>query len=290
MTRHRARPAVPRRYDREVGSLARRHGQGPPGSLAAVMSDGEQNAASRASGHEEEAGQAPRMRAVLGRMRRPGPLVAISVGYLVLVSGVMIGRGISVSPDYLLLILVPVAALSGRLAAFARDWVPFVALFLGYEALRRVAPKLGIRPQVASMVRLEKAVFFGRVPSQVLQRHLGGIHPLVTAATVIYFCHFLFPIAAGLVLWLASRAAFRRFAAALLAMSFAAFLIFLLIPRPRPGTLTTRAPCPASTTWSPAPCRPRSAPTTGGLTPTPSPPGPPCTRPTPPSALWPCTA
>ena len=198
------------------------------------MSDGKQNAARRAGGHEEEAGPAPRIRAVLGRVRRPGPLVAISVGYLVLVSGVMIWRGISVSPDYLLLILVPVAVLSGRLAAFARDWVPFVALFLGYEALRGVAPKLGIAPQVASMVHLEKAVFFGRVPSQVLQRHLGGIHPLVTAATIVYFCHFLFPIAAGLVLWLTSRAAFLRFAAALLAMSFAAFLIFLLLPTAPP--------------------------------------------------------
>ena len=58
----------------------------------------------------------PPIRAVLRRVRRPGPLVAISIVYLALVSGVMIWRGISVSPDYLLLILVPVAVLSGRFA------------------------------------------------------------------------------------------------------------------------------------------------------------------------------
>jgi hypothetical protein len=83
-------------------------------------------------------------RAVLRRIRRPGPLVALSIGYLALVSGVMIWRGISVSPDYLLLVMVPLALLTGRFVAFLRDWVPFVALFLGYEALA------GSRPSSAS--------------------------------------------------------------------------------------------------------------------------------------------
>jgi hypothetical protein len=65
----------------------------------------------------------------------------VSLLYLLLVSGVMIWRGVSVSPDYLLLILVPVALLSGRFLRFLRDWVPFIALFLGYEAVRGIAPK-----------------------------------------------------------------------------------------------------------------------------------------------------
>ena len=119
--------------------------------------------------------------------------MAASVAYLVLVSGVMIWRGISVSPDYLLVILVPVAVLSGRVFAFLRDWVPFVALFLGYEALSGVAPKLGVKPQVGSMVHIERELFACRDPSEVLQRHFGGLHWLVIVCTVIYFCHFLFP-------------------------------------------------------------------------------------------------
>ena len=172
--------------------------------------------------------------ALLRRARRPGPLVAVSITYLALVSGVMIWRGISVSPDYLLLILVPVALLSGRAFAFLRDWVPFVALFLGYEALSGVAPKLGIRPQVGSMVHIERELFAGRDPSEVLQRHFGGLHWLLIACTVIYFCHFLFPIAVGLVLWLVDRTQFLRFTVALLAMSFAAFIFFLLLPTAPP--------------------------------------------------------
>src|SRR5471030_3125864 len=102
----------------------------------------------------------------LGYFRRPGPLVAVSIAYLLLVSGVMIWRGISVSPDYLLLVLVPVALLSGRFVRFLRDWVPFLALFLGYEALAGVAPKSGIRPHYEFPIRIDRALFGGTDPSR----------------------------------------------------------------------------------------------------------------------------
>src|ERR1700689_5106126 len=98
-----------------------------------------------------------RTRASLGYLRRPGPLVGVSLLYLLLVAGVMIWRGVSVSPDYLLLILVPVALLSGRFLTFLRDWVPFIALFLGYEALRDVVPKTHIPVHYGFVIRADKA-------------------------------------------------------------------------------------------------------------------------------------
>jgi membrane-associated phospholipid phosphatase len=174
------------------------------------------------------------MRATLRRIRRPGPLVALSIGYLVLVSGIMIWRGISVDPDYLLLLMVPLALLTGRFFAFLRDWVPFIALFLGYEALAGVAPKLGIAPHVYGMVRIERDLFFGRSPNQILQEHFGDLRWLAIACTIVYFCHFLYPLLVGLVLWLVNRQSFVRYVVALLAMSFAAFVVFLLIPTAPP--------------------------------------------------------
>ena len=113
-----------------------------------------------------------RIHASLGFFRRPGPLVVVSLAYLLLVSGLMIWRGISVSPDYLLLILVPVAVLSGRFLGFLRDWVPFVALFLGYEAVRGIAPKAGFPRHYGFVIRLDKVMSGGVVPSQWLQAHL----------------------------------------------------------------------------------------------------------------------
>ena len=173
-------------------------------------------------------------RAWLRRVRRPGPLVALSIAYLALVSGVMIWRGISVSPDYLLLCMVPLALLTGRFVAFLRDYVPFVALFLGYEALAGIAPKLGVKPKVWAMVDVERWIFDGRSPNEVLQRHFGHLHWLIVACTVVYFCHFLYPLLIGLVLWLINRTFFLRYVVALLGMSFVAFVVFLLVPTAPP--------------------------------------------------------
>src|SRR5260370_29567077 len=92
-------------------------------------------------------------------VRRPGPLVAIALGYLTAASGVMIWRGISVSPDYLLLLMVPIALLSGRFLRFLGDWVPFVAIFLGWEAMRGIAPKTGIAPHIGDLASAETWVF-----------------------------------------------------------------------------------------------------------------------------------
>src|ERR1700733_1925471 len=109
----------------------------------------------------EEMMRVPRIRVPLTYFRRPGPLVLVSVAYLLLVSGLMIWRGISVSPDYLLLIIVPVAVLSGRFLGFLKDWVPFIALFLGYEAVRGVAPKAHFPRHYGFVIRIDKAMFGG---------------------------------------------------------------------------------------------------------------------------------
>jgi membrane-associated phospholipid phosphatase len=176
------------------------------------------------------------MSAVIRRVRRPGPLVLIALAYLIAASGVMIWRGISVSPDYLLLLLVPVALLSGRLLGFLRDWVPFVAIFLGYEAMRGIAPKLGIPPHVTDIAAVERTLFAGHYPNVVLQAAFTGSVGRVLAylATVVYFCHFVFPFAVGAVLWLSNRTQFLRYTTALMGMSFLAFILFLLVPTAPP--------------------------------------------------------
>jgi membrane-associated phospholipid phosphatase len=171
-----------------------------------------------------------RIRVSLSYVRQPGPLVAVALVYLLLVSAMMIWRGISVSPDYLLLILVPVALLSGRFLGFMRDWVPFIALFLGYEAVRGIAPKSGIPVHYRYVIRADEFMFGGTDPSRWLQAHLGSLHWLAIACTVVYFCHFVIPITVGMVLWLVDRVMFLRFTVALLGMSFAAFVVFLLAP------------------------------------------------------------
>jgi membrane-associated phospholipid phosphatase len=174
---------------------------------------------------------------VLHRVRRPGPLVAISLAYLVAAAGIMIWRGISVSPDYLLFLLIPVALLSGRFLGFLRDWVPFVVIFLGWEAMRGIADKTGFTPHVRDLANIETTIFGGHLPTAVLQQALdvgtfGRV--LAYASTVVYFCHFVFPLAVGMILWLVDRVQFVRFTTALMGMALIAFVIFLLVPTAPP--------------------------------------------------------
>jgi membrane-associated phospholipid phosphatase len=163
-------------------------------------------------------------------------MVVISLLYLAAASGVMIWRGISVSPDYILLLLVPVALLSGRFLGFLRDWIPFVAIFLGYEGMRSIAPKTGIAPHVYDIANIERTIFGGHIPTAVLQATFtGGVgRALAYLATVVYFCHFVVPFGIGIALWLVNRTQFLRYATGLMGMSFLAFFIFLLLPTAPP--------------------------------------------------------
>jgi membrane-associated phospholipid phosphatase len=176
------------------------------------------------------------VRDALRRIQRPGPLVTIALVYLIAVSGIMIWQGISVSPDYILLLLVPVALLSGRFLGFLRDWIPFIAIFLGYEAMRGLAPKIGIAPHLGDIVNIEVELFGGHIPSAVLQAWAPGTFGRVLAyvATVVYFCHFVFPLGVGMILWLSNRTQFLRYTTALMGMSFLGFVIFLLLPTAPP--------------------------------------------------------
>ncbi|HEY2705703.1 MAG TPA: phosphatase PAP2 family protein [Candidatus Dormibacteraeota bacterium] len=169
------------------------------------------------------------------RALRPGPLAALALLYLVLVSAVMIWRGISVSPDYLLLLLVPVAVVSRRLLRFAADWVPFVAILLGWEAMRGIAPRTGIPPLISELAGADRWLGGGRLPTATLQQALAPLGEVVDdAATVVYFCHFLVPIGVGLVLWLVDRRIFLRFVTALMGLAFACFVVYLLVPTAPP--------------------------------------------------------
>ena len=173
---------------------------------------------------------------VLAGVRRPGPMVAVSVVYVAVVSGIMIWRGVSVEPDYILAIFVPVAVISGRLVRFLRDWVPFIAIFLAWEAMRGLAYDDGIAPHVGDLASLEKSVFFGHLPSQWLQSLTSGdaLHILALAATVVYFCHFVVPLLVGLVIWLRDRTHFVRFTSTLMGMALVAFVVFMLFPTAPP--------------------------------------------------------
>ena len=166
-------------------------------------------------------------------MRLQHVLAPAVVAYVVVVCLFSVWRGISVSPDYLLVFLLLGAVVMGRWKPFLVDWLPFLALFLGYEVLRGLAGASGIEVHYSAPIVFDTAIGRGAIPTVTLQHALfrpGQTSALDIALTFVYFLHFAFPLTLGFALWLRQRSVFRRYAAAMLVMSYAAFVFFLLVP------------------------------------------------------------
>src|SRR5437868_2760822 len=168
-------------------------------------------------------------------VRRPGGLLIGSLLYLSVIFGVMLWRGVSIEPEWVVLALLVIAIALGRGLTFIADWGPFLVLFLAYEAMRGFAAKTGFAPHDLS--GLEKAVFAGTIPTLTLQHslyHVDRVGPQDLVAMFFYFMHFPLPIVVGFVFWLRSREHYRRFIAALLLVSFLAFVTYLFFPSAPP--------------------------------------------------------
>jgi membrane-associated phospholipid phosphatase len=169
------------------------------------------------------------------RFLKPGALLIGSLVYLAVIFGVMLWRGISIEPEWVVLALLVIAIAMGRGLTFIADWGPFLLLFFAYEAMRGFAAKTGFAPHDLS--GLERAVFGGSLPTMELQRAFyvpGTVSVQDVVALFFYFMHFPLPIVVGFVFWLRSRDHYHRFIAALLLMCFLAFVTYLFWPTAPP--------------------------------------------------------
>jgi hypothetical protein len=181
---------------------------------------------------EEVAGGQPH--AHLGRRNDRLLLLAIA-SYAILLSILMIARGISVTPDVVIVGFGLAALLLGRGRLFLRDWIPFLALFFAYELMRGYADKFGLPIHVTDIIWLERIVGLGGLPTVWLQGlfHHGpetASDGLATLSLIFYFLHFPLPLAVGFLLWIHQRRIYYDFVGALIVLSMAAFVTYLLLP------------------------------------------------------------
>jgi membrane-associated phospholipid phosphatase len=117
------------------------------------------------------------------------------------------------------------------------DFVPFAAVLIVYDHLRGVADTLGMPTWWHPQLDVDKALFGGRVPTLWLQEHLS-YYPDVRWWDVVtglaYISFFFLPYVTAAVLWLRSRAEFRRWASRFVTLSFLGFGFFALIPAAPP--------------------------------------------------------
>jgi membrane-associated phospholipid phosphatase len=171
------------------------------------------------------------------RRRNDRLLVAGVLVYSAVVVILMVATGVSITPDFLAVAFGLAAVLLGRGRLFLRDWVPFIVLLLAYELMRGVADDAGLPLHAADLAHAERIIAFGVLPTQVLQdalRPASGIDPIAIVATIVYMLHFVLPLGAGFVLWLWRRPLYYDFVAALVLLSVAGFVTYMLVPAAPP--------------------------------------------------------
>lgn len=175
-----------------------------------------------------------------GRLPHSVLLAGVTV-YLIIGLLLMFKRGGFVEVDNFILLLLAAAIILGQLVSFIRDWAPFMLILFGWQMLRGFADNygqsLGIRVHDADLVRTEKWLFRGRIPTVELQRRFyvpGQIHWYDIVATSFWAFHFALPLLVGFLLWYSRRDLYWRFITGLLLLSFAGFATYILYPAAPP--------------------------------------------------------
>jgi membrane-associated phospholipid phosphatase len=122
----------------------------------------------------------------------------------------------------------------GWASGVVRDWLPFFALLIAYDALRGSAKGL-FAPHYLPQLNVDQALF-GSNPTISLQHAMWHGHPrwYDLALAGVYLTHFFATPVLAAVLWKLDRARFRRLVAMVATMSAAGLLTYLLYPAAPP--------------------------------------------------------
>ncbi len=158
--------------------------------------------------------------------------IFIAIAYMTLVSIFLLLHRVWFSPDQFFIAALVITLLIGRLQRFIKDWSLPVTLFLSYDYLRGLVPKLSLQAHIFPMINFDKAVF-GVIPTNKLQGLFfsdGVIHWYDYLVVVFYMSHFIVPMMVGFIFWLHSKKNFTEYALAILVLSYSAFVTYIIFP------------------------------------------------------------
>jgi len=140
------------------------------------------------------------------------------------------------TPDKLLVFLTFVFMAFGQGWEFFKRMAPFVGLLLIYESFRGLADKLNTHINYTWMIHADRWLFFGRLPTKILQNwwwqgHVGAVDFIFY---FFYMMHFILPFATAILIWKKRATQYWRYVATIVTVSFAGFVTFLLFPAAPP--------------------------------------------------------
>ncbi|HSX44854.1 MAG TPA: phosphatase PAP2 family protein [Candidatus Saccharimonadales bacterium] len=140
------------------------------------------------------------------------------------------------TPDILFVVLFGLFLILGQGKQFAIYFSPFLILLLSFDKLRSLAPIINHRVHYLEMPNFDKWLFGGHLPTAWLQRHLyfGHVAWYDFGFYFLYMLHFIAPIILAVVIWKFKPKYYGQFVSALLVLSYAAFITYVIFPAAPP--------------------------------------------------------
>ncbi len=140
------------------------------------------------------------------------------------------------TPDKIFVLLVLGGLAMGQATEILKRFTPFVALLLVYESFRGIADKLNSHVNFDFMPAADKVLFFGHLPTKLLQNVLWRGH--VTWYDFVFYgaytLHFILPFALAVLVWKTRIKKYWQVVGTYIVISFMAFLTFLAFPAAPP--------------------------------------------------------
>lgn len=140
------------------------------------------------------------------------------------------------TPDTLFIVLLAVFVVMGQARAFVLRFAPFVILLLAYDSFRGIADDLNHNVHFFEMINFDKFLLGGHLPTEVLQSWWwhGQVQWYDFYFYFLYTIHFVMPLMLAVLLWKFRGKLYWPFVMALVGMSFAAFITYIIFPAAPP--------------------------------------------------------
>jgi hypothetical protein len=132
-------------------------------------------------------------------------------------------------PEFVVLVFLIYAAYNNKTRHFVKDWIPFLIVFMSYEAMNGLVGRISHLNLHTAPYHLELTLFGGQVPTLILQQSVRS--PILDyAGAFFYTIYFFVPTIFGFVLWRASHKDYWKYIVALGILTYSALVTFLVYP------------------------------------------------------------
>lgn len=127
------------------------------------------------------------------------------------------------------------------------DFGPFLLVLATYDSFTAIIPSLNARVHFNALIAADRWIGGGQLPALWLQRYLyaPGLHWYDFAMFALYLSHFLLPVVLAWFIWRYRTEWFRRYIFSFVAITYAAFVVFLVYPAAPPWLAAEHGLLPA---------------------------------------------